>query len=566
MIIELLSNIIKETFNELNYETTNLRVIKSNRPDLCDFQCDEAFKLAKSYHKNPIEIGEQITEHLNKRPDFNEYFKEIEFVKPGFINIKLSDKFINKYLKEMNENIKSLLRVASKPETFVIDFGGANVAKPLHVGHMRTIMVGESIQRTIQFMGHKTIGDVHLGDYGLQIGQVIYGVLRDKLKDEDINVLYLEKIYPEMSGICKEDEKIKEDCAEITKKLQEGNELYHRLWRRIVEVSVADIKKNYDFLGANFDYWYGESDSYDYLSKVEDKFNQKGILKESRGAYIVEVQTEEDKKEIPPLLFKKSNGAYLYASTDLGTIEQRIEDFNPDHILYVVDSRQSLHFEQVFRSSEMGGLIPKSSLEHLGYGTVNGEDGKPYKTRNGDNPKLEGLFEQTRQLFISKKESNKDMSLEDVNKIANAILKFADLQNCREKDYIFDLNKFSDVSGKTGPYILYTYLRINKILKEEGMENVLTDCIYNKYDRDLRLKMLDYPTAVETAFETRMPHYIAEYVYNLCVACNIFYQNNHINGMEDETNKKDWLYILALSNKIIKEMLNLLAIEIPSVM
>ncbi|MEG0577613.1 MAG: arginine--tRNA ligase, partial [Bacilli bacterium] len=366
MIIELLSNIIKETFNELNYETTNLRVIKSNRPDLCDFQCDEAFKLAKSYHKNPIEIGEQITDHLNKRPDFNEYFKEIEFVKPGFINIKLSDKFINKYLKEMNENIKSLLRVASKPETFVIDFGGANVAKPLHVGHMRTIMVGESIQRTIQFMGHKTIGDVHLGDYGLQIGQVIYGVLRDKLKDEDINVLYLEKIYPEMSGICKEDEKIKEDCAEITKKLQEGNELYHRLWRRIVEVSVADIKKNYDFLGANFDYWYGESDSYDYLSKVEDKFNQKGILKESRGAYIVEVQTEEDKKEIPPLLFKKSNGAYLYASTDLGTIEQRIEDFNPDHILYVVDSRQSLHFEQVFRSSEMGGLIPKSSLEHLG--------------------------------------------------------------------------------------------------------------------------------------------------------------------------------------------------------
>ena len=566
MIIEKLESILKEVFIKCGFNVDNVRVIKSNRPDLCDYQCDDAFKLAKEYHQNPIMIGEAITNELSNIDNFSEYFDKVEFVKPGFINMTVSDTFINTYIKMMNNDIKSILNIPDKKETFVMDFGGANVAKPLHVGHMRTILVGESVARIIRFFGHKTVCDVHLGDYGLQIGEVIYGILRDKLAIDDIDIKYLDRIYPEMSKLCKEDESIKEECATITKDLQDGNPEYRKLWKKILEVSVADIKKNYDFLGANFDYWYGESDSYDYLEELTIIFNEKNLLTESEGALVVNVSKDTDKKEVPPLLFKKSNGAYLYASTDLATILQRKKDFNPDHILYVVDLRQALHFEQVFRASDKAGIMPYESLEHLGYGTVNGEDGKPYKTRNGDNPKLEGLFDSAREIFISKKESNKDMSREDVDKIVNSILKFADLQNSREKDYIFDLNKFSEVSGKTGPYILYTYLRINKILKEEGLSTSLSNKIYNKADRDLRIKMLDYVDMVNLAFNERKPHYVAEYVYNLCTLCNVFYQSNHISTLNDEVNKNDWLYVLSISNSIIKEMLYLLGIEIPTVM
>ena len=566
MIIEKLEELLKDAFIKCGYELENVKVIKSNRPDLCDYQCDDVFKLAKEYRKNPIEIGETIVSEINNIEEFNKYFDKVEFVRPGFINIIVSDEFINGYIRSMETDIKAIMNMPEKSETFVVDFGGANVAKPLHVGHMRTIMVGESVSRILRFLGHKTVTDVHLGDYGLQIGQVIYGVKRDGKTVDDIDIKYLDKIYPEMSGLCKSDEEVREACALITKELQAGNEEYQKLWKKIMEVSIADIKKNYDYLGANFDYWYGESDAYGYLEEVEKILESKSLLTESNGAIVVNVAKEEDKKEVPPLLFKKSNGAYLYASTDLGTIVQRMHDFNPDHILYVVDNRQGLHFEQVFRACDMSGIISYEGLEHLGYGTVNGEDGKPYKTRSGDNPKLEGLFEKAREIFISKKESNKDMSREDIDKIVNSILKFADLQNSREKDYVFDLNKFSDVSGKTGPYILYTYLRINKILKEEGMEYNLTDKIYNKVDRDLRLKILDYVDALELSYRERKPHYLAEYLYNLCTVCNIFYQTNHISGLEDETNKNDWLYVLTISNNLIKEMLYLLGIEIPTIM
>ena len=454
-MIKELEQVLNEMFVKLGYEISP-RVITSNRPDLCDYQCDNAFNLAKLYHKSPMEIGNNIVDTLKEIPNFSDYFEEVTFAAPGFINMKVSNKFINKYIRILNDDIKALLP-KEEAETFVLDFGGANVAKPLHVGHMRTIMVGESVARIIRFLGHKTISDVHLGDFGLQIGQVIYGVLRDNKTMEEIDIKYLDKIYPEMSALCKENEEIKEKCAAITKELQDGNQEYRKLWKKILEVSIQDIKKNYDYLGANFDLWLGESDSYNYLSELEQLLEDKNLLEVSEGAKVINVSKEDDKKEVPPLLFQKSNGAYLYASTDMATILERKKHYNPDHILYVVDNRQALHFEQVFRASAKADIVPYDSLEHLGYGTVNGEDGKPYKTRSGETPKLESLFAKAKEIFIEKKESNKDMSDEDVNKIVNAILKFADLQNSREKDYIFDLNKFSDVSGKTGPYILYTY-------------------------------------------------------------------------------------------------------------
>ena len=563
MILDKLSEILTDIANNIGYKET-LRVIKSNRLDLCDYQCDEVFKLVKIYHKSPQDIGNDIVEKINELDNFNDYFDKVEFCNPGFINMIISDKFINDSLKLMAINDKFNIKLP-KSETFVLDYGGPNVAKPLHVGHMRPAIVGESIKRIIDYMGHKTISDVHLGDIGLPIGEVIYACLRDNVKPNDITLEYLNKVYPEMSLIVKEDEAIKEECASIIKDVQDKKN-YLDYWKKICEISVSDIKRLYKYLDINFDYWYSESDAYLYIPKVKDLLIEKNLLKSSEGAKVVFVNKEDDKIEYPPLIFQKSNGAYLYESSDLGTIYERMEDFNPNYILYVTDQRQAMHFEQVFRVSEMSGMSKDAKLLHLPHGTINGMDGKPYKTRSGETPKLDDLFNEVKEIFISKKESNKDMSSEDVDKIINSILKFADLQNSREKDYIFDLNKFSEVSGKTGPYILYTYLRINKILKDEGSSPAFSNKIYNKADRDLRIKMLDYVDMVKLAFDERKPHYVAEYVYNLCTLCNVFYQTNHISTLDDMQNKYDWLFVLEIANNITKEMLYLLGIDIPSVM
>ena len=565
--MNILENIITDVTNSLGYTVDSMTVIKSNRPDLCDYQCDQVFKLAKQYHKNPMEIGEEITHKINELENFNDYFEKVEFVRPGFINITLSNNFINNKLKNMYNNPKFDIKLPSVKETYFMDYGGPNVAKPLHVGHMRTAIVGEAIKRIINYFGHKTISDVHLGDYGLQIGEVIYGIKEKNMDIKDLTIKDLDYIYPEMSKRCKEDETLKEKCASITKDLQDGNKEYYEYFKKICEVSVSDIKNIYNYLDVHFDLWLGESDSYPYIPKVEQLLDSKHLLQSSEGARVVYVNRNDDKVEIPPLLFKKANGAYMYPATDLGSIYQRVEDYNPDHILYVVDNRQALHFEQVFRTCQLSGLIDESKLEHLGYGTVNGLDGKPYKTRSGDTPKLQNLFEQVKEIFESAKEENKNKSESDKNIIVNSILKFADLQNSRERDYIFDIEKFSGLVGKTGPYILYTYVRINKIIEKFTNDvNNLTDNIYNNYDRDLRVKLLDLEYELNLAFENRKPNYLVDYIYDLCVLVNAFYQNNHIINLDDEIKRNDWISVLKLSNKIIKEMLNLLAIEIPTEM
>lgn len=567
-MLEKLEALITKITNKLGYKVSKMRVIKSNRPNLCDYQCDDVFKLAKEFHKNPLMIGEEIVRELNAIDEFHFYFTSVEFVHPGFINMSLSDEFINHNIKELINSGTLGIEKTNYEETFVLDYGGPNVAKPLHVGHMRTAIVGESIKRIIKYKGHKVISDIHLGDYGLQIGQVIYGIMQENKQIDDIDIAYLDYIYPKMSGLCKENEDIKEKCAQITKDLQDGNEEYTNLWKKIMEVSVSDMKKIYDYLDVDFDYWYGESDAYSYLEETGNILEAKELLNESEGALIVNVSKDTDSKEIPPLLFRKSNGAYLYASTDLATILERVKDFNPDHILYVVDNRQALHFEQVFRTCDMAGLLAYNKLEYLGYGTVNGSDGKPYKTRNGTAPKLQNLFEQTKDILMSKIEMNDQISDSDIDKIVNSILKFADLQNNRERDYIFDISKFSEVTGKTGPYILYTYLRIHKIIN--GLTSIksreLSNNIYNDFDRDLRLKILELPIAFDRAFTSRMPNFIAEYLYELCVLTNAFYQNNHINNEKDEIKKNDWVNILNITSEIIKEMLSLLVINIPDSM
>lgn len=561
----MINKIIEELFIKNGIE--DIKVSKSNRPDLCDYQSNDIFKIAKKEGKSPIEVGKEVELKINGIKNFNDYFESVQFVAPGFLNIKINNNFICNVLRKMSNDNKFNIQLPEKSETFVVDYCGANVAKPLHVGHMRTTIVGESIARIIRFMGHKTICDVHLGDYGLQIGEVIYAILEDKIPLEDIDINYLDVAYPRMSARCKEDEKLKEECARITKELQDGNEEYRKLWKKILDVSVEDIKKNCDYLGAKFDYWYGESDAYPYIPKIEKILNEKGLLRQSEGALVVDVEEPTDKKEIPPLLFKKSNGAYLYASTDLACLLQRKEDFNPDHVLYVTDLRQALHFEQVFRTIEKCGIFKRTQLEHLGYGTVNGLDGKPFKTREGTAPKLESLYNDIKEIFISKKEENKNLSNEDLDKIVNSILKYGDLQNSKEKDYIFNIEKFSDTIGKTGPYILYTYLRVNKILKDNCYtQKDLSSKIYNESDRNLRMKLFDLEDYIYLAYNNRNPFYLADYVYDLCLLVNNFYQNNNISNLTDEENKNDWLYVLNLSNRIIKEVLDLLVIQIPSKM
>ena len=556
----MITNWLNKLFEEkLEYK---VNVITSNRPDLCDFQIDEAFKLAKELHKSPFEIANDIVAKINEIDGITDILSKVEVVN-GFINITVTDSFINKIITMMNKENKYC--IDSDNKKVVIDYGGPNVAKPLHVGHLRSAIIGESIKRILKYKGNDVTSDVHLGDYGLQIGEVIYAIQHDGVKDEDITLEYLNEAYPRMSGICKENEDIKKECEEITKKMQDGDLEYNRLCDIICEISINDIKGIYDDLSVSFDLWESEKSAYKYINELEELLKNKGLLYTSQGAEVIDVAEETDSKEIPPMIFKKSNGAYLYGTTDMATIYDRENKYHPDNILYITDDRQSMHFTQVFRASLRSG-ITDATLEHKGYGTVNGPDGKPFKTRAGNAPSLRDMLNETRDIFISKKEENKDMSEEDLNKIVNAIIKFADLQNNLQNDYIFDINKFSNTAGKTGPYMQYTVLRLKKIIDNESIKDELSSNIYNEVDRNLRLKISNLPEAFNKAYENRMPSYIVDYIYDLANEANNFYQLNHIAGLDDEQKKNDWLYILNLTVNILTDMLYLIGIEIPSYM
>jgi arginyl-tRNA synthetase len=559
---EELNKVIKELFD---FEE-NAEIIKSNRPDLCDYQYDGTFSMAKKLHKNPYDLGVEIVSKLNEIPATSLKFSKIECVKPGFINFTLKNVYINNLLNEMLIKPKFNITMP-KSETIIIDYGGANVAKPLHVGHLRPAIVGESIKRLLKFMNQNVISDVHLGDYGLQIGQVIYGLLEANIKPTEITLEILSDLYPKISGLCKENAEIKTKCADITKELQDGNPNYQEYFKNILEISKKDIKRIYDYLGVSFDLWLGESDSYKYIPKLTKELEQENLLEYSDGARIVDVKEETDKIEIPPFIYQKSNKAYLYGTTDLATIYERQLDFKPSKILYIADSRQSLHFTQVFRVSKKLESTKNIDLEFLGLGTINGSDGKPFKTRAGNTPKLDQLFKETKEIFLNNEEHNEEYDESDLEKIVNAIIKFADLQNNREKEYIFDINKFSKTTGKTGPYILYTYLRTQKIIKNnESLVDKLSQNIYNEHDRNLRMKILELESIIEFAYKTRMPSILANYLYEICVLVNAFYENNHINNLEDENNKKDWVTLLYLTTKIINALLDILVIEIPTKM
>ena len=557
-MIKDIEEFIKPIFDSFNYD---FYVSESNKKEICDYQINSLFRIAKELKVNLLEIGTTITKKINELKNFDEYFKEVSFLN-GFINITISDKFINKWINKSLNNLG--VNKVESDELYFLDYGGPNIAKPLHIGHLRPAIIGESLKRIINYKGYKTLSDVHLGDYGLQMGQVIYGIKRDKIKLEDININYLNKCYPEISALCKSDEKVYEECKNIVKELQNGNKEYNELWNKIYEESLKDIKRLYKYLDINFDLWLGESDSKPYISKLIDLLLQKQLLVEDDGAKIVKLQEENDNKEMPPLIVLKSDGSFMYATTDLATTYERIEKYNPKYILYVVDARQSLHFEQVFRTCKKIGW--KNNFEHISFGTINGRDGKPFKTRSGETLKLDELIKMTKETFIQKREGNADMNEEDLDIIVNAIIKYADLSNNREKNYVFDLSKFSDVNGKTGPYILYSALRIRKILENNTFDGTVSDKIYDDIDRNLRIKLLDFDKYITKSIEERLPSIIAEYVYDIADLTSAFYQKNNISNLQDKTNKNDWLIILNFAYNVMKECLNMLSIKIPSKM
>lgn len=555
-MIESIESLLKNIFIKLGYNDRYAKVSYSKMPNISDFQINSVFSLTKETGLSPEEIANKIIVELQK---YTEYFESIEFAKPGFINLKVSEELINKYL---NNPIK-----IKETNTYFIDYGGPNIAKSLHVGHLRPAIIGESLKRIIVYTGNKVISDVHLGDYGLQIGQVIYGLKQENININEIDIKLLEKIYPMISKLCKEDENILSACQSITADLQNGNEEYKTYWKKIYEASLGDIKRIYDYLGVSFDLWLGESDTYKTIPEVMKYLQDKGVVKEDAGAKIIEVKKETDDKEMPPLIIEKGNGAYLYATTDLATIYERVNTYNPDYILYVVDDRQRIHFEQLFRACELSGLNKDAKLEHNYFGTINGTDGKPLKTRNGDLLKLDELISEARLSFLNKKEDNKDMSESDIKRIVNSIIKFADLQNNREKSYIFDMNKFSDTVGKTGPYILYSAIRIRKILNDNPYEiNKIILNSKNIEERNLKLKLLEVNNAVTKALSERMPHYIADYIYDLSTEINSFYQKNNISNETNFEVKNNWLNLLKLSYDTLETMLDLLVIELPSKM
>lgn len=585
-IIDVLNDIVKEKFEKLGYDKEYGTVTVSNRADLCQFQCNGALPAAKKYKKAPIMIANEILEELQNEPAFEKVF----IAGPGFINIILKDSFLTSYINDIYCDKKYGCMEPEKPMTIVVDYGGANVAKPLHVGHLRAAIIGESIKRISRFLGHKVIGDVHLGDWGLQIGMIITELKRREADlpyfDENFKGEYpaeapftikeLEYIYPEASKRAKEDEKAMEEARNATFDLQNGRKGYIALWKHIINVSVADLKKNYCNLNVEFDLWKGESDCQKYIPQLVNYLKENNYTYESEGALVVDVAKEDDTYTIPPFIVLKSDGASLYSTTDLATIWERVNDYDPDAIIYVVDKRQGLHFEQVFRCARKSQIVKDDlSLEFIGFGTMNGKDGKPFKTREGGVMQLEDLIQTIQDKVKEKLQENKaDLSTENTDDIAKKVgisaLKYGDLSNQATKNYVFDMDRFASFEGNTGPYIQYTVVRIKSILNKALSENMVLSKVIlepsSDVERDLMLKLSKFNEMLENSFIERAPHKICEYLFETSNIFNRFYHENKILKEENLEKRMSWLALINLTKGILEICLDLLGIETPEKM
>ena len=582
-ILELITEEFEKAFEQNEYDKKLGKVVVSNRPDLCQYQCNGAMAGAKLYHKAPIMIANQVVESLQE----NEMFESVEAVMPGFINIKLNSEFVAKYLNDMKEADKYGCENKA-PETIVIDYGGANVAKPLHVGHLRSAVIGESVKRIERFMGNKVISDVHLGDWGLQMGLIITELECRKPdlvyfdesytgeypEEAPFTISELEEIYPCASAKSKVDEEFKEKAHQATLKLQSGYAPYTAIWKHIMKVSVEDLKKNYGNLNVDFDLWKGESDAQPYIPGLIQDLIDKKLAYESQGALVVDISKEDDTKELPPCIVRKSDGAALYATSDLATIIQREQDYKPNHYIYVADKRQELHFTQVFRVSKKANIVDENTkMEFLGFGTMNGKDGKPFKTRDGGVMRLESLIAQINKAVYDKIMENRTVSEEEANNTAKivglAALKYGDLSNQASKDYIFDIDRFASFEGNTGPYILYTIVRIKSILEKYKAESENADVNLpvistdNGSQMQLMLEVAKFNEIIENAAEELAPHKICSYVYDLSNAFNRFYHETKILAEEDQTKKAGYIALINLTINVLEQCIDLLGFSAP---
>lgn len=591
-LIDLISEEVTKAFVECGYDEKYGRVTLSNRPDLCEYQCNGAMAAAKEYKCAPFMISDKIAELLSE----NEMFSMVESVKPGFLNLKMDEVYLAKYMNDMQKDEGRFgCSKVENPQTIMIDYGGPNVAKPLHVGHLRSAIIGESVKRIGKFVGHEMIGDVHLGDWGLQMGLIITELRLRKPElvyfDENYTGEYpeeapftiaeLEEIYPTASGKSKEDEAYKEEALAATNELQQGRPGYRALLAHILNVSVTDLKKNYEKLNVDFELWKGESDAQPYIPDMVAKLKVGGFAYESEGALVVDVAEETDTKEIPPCIILKSDGASLYSTTDLATLVMRMEDYNPESIIYITDKRQELHFKQVFRCAKKTGIVkPETELTHIGFGTMNGKDGKPFKTRDGGVMRLEYLLEEIYEEMLKKilenqkTKENLDISMEEAQdtarKIALAAIKYGDLSNQASKDYIFDIERFTSFEGNTGPYILYTIVRIKSILgKYEAMGKSLADCFgvmeaaHNEHEKALMLVLSRFNAVVENAYEESAPHKLCAYIYELANAFNGFYHGTKILSEENEAAQKAYIGLLCLTKNVLETCIDMLGFEAP---
>ena len=591
-LLDLISEEVTKAFVECGYDEKYGKVTLSNRPDLCEYQCNGAMAAAKEYKCAPFMISDKIAELLSG----NEMFSMVESVKPGFLNFKLNDAYLATYMNDMQADAGRFgCAKVEKPKTIMVDYGGPNVAKPLHVGHLRSAIIGESVKRIGKFVGHEMIGDVHLGDWGLQMGLIITELKLRKPElvyfDENYTGEYpeeapftiaeLEEIYPTASGKSKEDESYKEAALAATNELQQGRAGYRALLAHILNVSVTDLKKNYEKLNVDFELWKGESDAQPYIPAMVEKMKADGFAYESDGALVVDVMEETDTKEIPPCIILKSDGASLYSTTDLATLVMRVEDYNPESIIYITDKRQELHFRQVFRCAKKTGIVNNDTeLTHIGFGTMNGKDGKPFKTRDGGVMRLEYLLEEIYEEMLKKilenqkTKENLDISMEEAQdtarKIALAAIKYGDLSNQASKDYIFDIERFTSFEGNTGPYILYTIVRIKSILgKYESTGKSVADCLgkmeaaHNEHEKDLMLSLSRFNAVVENAYEEKAPHKICAYIYELANAFNGFYHGTKILSEENETVQKSYIALLNLTKNVLETCIDMLGFEAP---
>jgi arginyl-tRNA synthetase len=579
-----LTSILSEAFESAGYDGSYGLVRASDRPDLCQFQCNGALTAAKQYKTNPREIAQKAVEVLGH----SDVFKEVTLAGPGFINMTLTDGYLARHLTYIYRDDHLGCEQTATPQRIIIDYGGPNVAKPLHVGHLRAAIIGESVVRICRFLGHDVIGDVHLGDWGLQMGLNIVELQHRQpdlpyfdahftgpYPDESpVSIGDLEEMYPQASEKGKQDPLFGEAARQATVDLQDGRPGYLALWKHFWEVSVDALKENYALLNVHFDLWLGESDTQGRIPGLIKRLQKEGYAYESQGALIVDVAKPEDTHPIPPLMLVKSDGAVLYGTTDLATLDQREADYHPGLVLYIVDNRQRDHFHQVFTAAYKTGVTPASTkLEHNGFGTMNGKDGKPFKTRAGGIMKLKDLIEMVTDSAMSRIEDIEsirafgEVEKQDIARMVGvAALKYADLMNHRTKDYVFDLDRFSSFEGRTGPYLLYTAVRIKSILRraaDRGFEEGDFLPTESDIERDVCLKLAEFPTIIEMAFEGRAPNSLCEYAFQLATVYNRFYHGHHILNEKNATQRAAWMALSAVTLRMLNQVLDLLGIEIP---